>query len=451
MKAPIYIFAIFFSSIAVAQPKLADKIVAIIDDRYISLSEVENQYQQYTYQSTAPIPADLKCQILDNFMIEKLMVRQAILDSVVVTDQEVEQSLDSRIKTYSGMAGGLAKLEEYYGKSILEIKDEFREPIRDNLLSNGERQTIVKDIKVTPSDVINYFNTLPKDSLPYFNSEIELGELIIYPKVNDQVREYSKQRIQELLQRVKNGENFASLASAYSDDPGSAENGGELGFVNRGELDENFEAAAYGLKKPNDISDVVESAFGFHIIQLIERRGDKINVRHILIKPKITSYDISKAGKLADSTYDLIQSGRYSFSLAVNKFSEDEDSKNNGGMLQNPNNGSNQFEASDLGTFDQSLVPATDTLQVGAITRPIVFRTKRDETGFRIIYLKSRTKPHQANLKDDYDKIQQMALQEKQLVAITNWINERIEKSYIFVAPEYQDCRVINKWINKEQ
>jgi len=240
------------------------------------------------------------------------------------------------------------------------------------------------------------------------------------------------------------------LASAYSDDP-SAEQGGELGFINRGEMDPNFEAAAFSLKKPGDISDVIESAFGYHIVQLIERRGDRVNVRHILIKPKITSYDINEAGVYADSIYYLIQSGKYSFEQAVSKFSEDDLTKENGGMIENPANNSHLFEIADLGTYDQALVPATDTLQTGSVTKPMVFRNKRNETGFRIIYLKSRTRPHQANLKDDYDRMQQYALTQKQLETINKWLSDRIAISYIFIAPEYRTCKVITKWINSEQ
>jgi len=436
---------------AIAQPQLADKVIGIVDDRIVQLSEVEAQYQQYAYQATSPLPADLRCQILDQFLTDKLLVRQAELDSVKVTDDEVEQTLDMRIRSFANIAGSIEKLEQYYGKSMIEIKDEFRDDIREKLLADKERSNIIKDITVTPSEVIDFYDKIPKDSLPYFNAQLEVGQLVIMPKVNDQVKEYAKQKITDLLTRVKSGEDFASLATSYSDDPGSAEQGGDLGFVNRGEMDPNFEAAAFSLKNPNDISDVIESRFGFHIIQLIERRGDKIHIRHILVKPKITSFDIQKAGTRADSIYNLIETGKYSFEQAVSKFSEDDATKENGGIIENPATNTTQFEPTDLGTYDQTIVPATDTLQVGAITKPMVFRTKQGETGFRIIYLKSKTRPHQANLHDDYDRIQQFALSQKQVDAVSKWLSDRITKSYVFVAPEYKNCRVIKKWINNEQ
>lgn len=436
---------------AFAQPQLADKIIGIVDDRIVQLSEVEAQYQQYAYQATAPLPPDSKCQILDQFLTDKLLVRQAELDSVHVSDDEVEQTLDMRIRNFANIAGSIEKLEQYYGKSMVEIKDEFRDDIREKLLADRERSSIVKDITVTPSEVVQFYNKIPKDSLPYFNAQLEVGQLVIMPAVNKDVRAYARQKISDLLMRVKSGENFAGLASSYSDDPGSAEQGGDLGFVNRGEMDPTFEAAAFALKNPNDISDVIESKFGFHIIQLIERRGDKIHIRHILVKPQITSFDIQKAGAKMDSIYDLIQSGKYSFEQAVSKFSEDDATRENAGMIENPATNTTQFETADLGSYDQTLVPATDTLQVGAITKPMVFRTKQGETGFRLIYLKSKTRPHQANLHDDYDRIQQFALSQKQVEAIEKWLSDRISKSYVFVAAEYKNCGVIKKWINKEQ
>ncbi|MBA2422921.1 MAG: peptidylprolyl isomerase [Chitinophagales bacterium] len=447
----IFFFLVLLTGNIAAQPRLADKIVGIVDDRIILLSEIEAQFLQNTYQSTLSIPPDYKCQLLNASLTERLLVAQSIIDSVEVTDEEVDNELDRRVRSFANVAGSLEKLEEYYGKSIIEMKDEFRPQVRDQLMADRERATIVGELKVTPSDVIAFYNSIPKDSLPYYNSEVEIGTLVLYPKVSDAVRDYSKEKITDLLKRIQNGEDFATLAGAYSEDPGSAEKGGELGFVNRGELDPAFEAAAFSLKKPNEISPLVESTFGFHIIQLIERRGDRINVRHLLIKPKTTSFDLNIAGKLADSLYQLIQAGKYTFSEAVSKFSDDEYSKSNGGMIQNPSNGTNSFDINDLGTYDKNLVMVTDSLQVGAISRPVIFQNERGESGYRILYLKSKTQPHQANLKDDYNKIQDMALSQKQTDVINKWLRDRIAKSYVYVAPEYHACKVIEKWNIRQQ
>jgi peptidyl-prolyl cis-trans isomerase SurA len=436
---------------ASAQPTLVDKIVGLVDDRMVLWSDVETQYAQYAYQDESKLPPDFRCSILDQLLTDKLLNRQAEIDSVTVTDEEVEAKLDQNIRAFSSAAGSIEKLEEYYGKSVLEIKDEFRPDIKERMVAQKERETIVKDVKVTPSDVASFYELIPKDSLPYFNSELQLGELVVYPKINAEVREYSRQKIKELLNRVRNGEDFAALASAYSDDPGSAEQGGDLGFVNRGEMDIDFEAAAFALKKTNEVSDVVESSFGFHIIQLLERRGERIHIRHILVKPKITSADVAKAANFIDSVYQLIQSGKITFSAAVAKFSEEEQTKGNAGLLMNPNTGGNEFEPADLASYDQSLIPVTDTLQVGAVSQPMAFRTRQGTAGFRIVYLKSRTQPHQANLTDDYDRIQEFALRKKQQEALNKWIKERIGRSYVFVAPEYHNCKVLEKWISKSQ
>lgn len=451
MQKIVFSLLILLAAKLSAQPILADKIVGIVDDRIILLSDIEAQYLQNTYQATVPIPADYKCQLLNASLTEKLLVAQSLIDSVEVTDEEVDNELDRRTRSFANVAGSVEKLEEYYGKSIIEMKDEFRPQVKDQLMADRERSKIVGELKVTPSEVATFFNKIPKDSLPYYNAEVEIGELVVYPKVSAAVKEYSKEKITELLNRVKHGEDFATLAGTYSEDPRSADRGGELGFVNRGELDPAFEAAAFALKKPNDVSDVIESSFGFHIIQLIERRGDRINVRHILIKPKTTSFDITTAGKLADSISYLIQSGKYSFAEAVNKFSEDDYTKSNGGMIVNPSTGTNSFDINELGSYDQSLVTATDTMQVGSISNPMIFRNEKNETGYRILYMRAKTRPHQANLKDDYNKIQDMALAQKQSDTITKWLKERIAKSFVFVAPEFRNCKVIEKWNNQQQ
>ena len=286
--------------------------------------------------------------------------------------------------------------------------------------------------------------------MPYFNQTVQIGEIAVNAKVSDEVKSYYYQKTEDLLKRIKNGEDFATLASTYSDDPGSADKGGEFGFMDRGELDPAFEAAAFALKKPNDVSDVVESAFGYHIIQFIERRGDRIDVRHILIKPKITSSDIQHESHYADSIYNLIETGKYTFVEAVSKFSEDDNTKSSAGMLLNPKTQDNDFDMSDLGDYDQRLVPIIDTLRVGEISAPFSFRDDRGDLGFKIIYLRSKTPPHQANLHDDYDKIEGDALAQKQADVINKWLRDRISKTYVYIAPDYANCKELAIW-NKAQ
>ncbi|MCS6990579.1 MAG: peptidylprolyl isomerase [Chitinophagales bacterium] len=434
-----------------AQPVLVDKVVAIVNDRIILWSDVEQAYLQLAEHPAGSDIDELRCRLLDQMMIEKLLVRQAEIDSIIISDDQVEQELDQRIRYFSAMVGSQEKLEAYYGKSILELKEEFRDQIRERQMADRMRSTIVEGIKVTPSEVAAYFYGLPADSLPYFNTEVEVMQLVIYPKVNDLVKSYARSRAEELLARVKKGEDFAALARTYSKDPASAEQGGDLGFVSRGELDPSVEAAAFALKNPFEVSNVVESRYGFHIIQLLERRGGRIRIRHILIKPEITTYDIARASRLVDSIYGLLRHGVYSFERAVGLFSEDEQSRSNGGLLINPTTQSSWFELTDLAAMDPALVPALDTLQQGQFTTPMLFRNRQGESGFRILYLKSRKPPHQANLRDDFERIQHMALAHKQMQVVELWLAERIAETYIYLSPEYKTCSVLQKWNRRTQ
>lgn len=428
-----------------AQP-LVDKIVGTVDDKIILMSDVESQYQQYAQQSTTPLPPDTKCLILDQLLTEKLMVTQAAIDSVTASDDEIESELDRRIRYFSKAAGGDDKLEAYYGKSIVEIKEEFRQQIEDQLVAQKEQQSIIGDVKVTPSEVKDFFNRIPVDSLPFYNAQVEVGELIIYPEVNAELKKLAYDKLAGIKKRIIDGEDFGTLAGIYSEDPGSKNDGGDLGFVNRGDLDPTFEAAAFALKNPGDISDIIESQFGYHIIQLIERRGDKIDVRHILIIPKTATIDLQKASQKADSVRNLILSGKYSFSEAVNKFSQDDNTKNNGGMLVNPETSNTYFDLDQLGKYYQDIVFVIDTMHVGSYSRVQMFHDDQGKTAYRIIFLKSKSTPHRASLSLDYDKIQQSALQEKQDQVIMQWMNNRINKTYIKVDPMFGNCSALDKW-----
>ena len=426
--------------------KVVDKIVGVVNDKIILLSDIESQYQQYLQEYGANAPANLKCELLDQLMTQKLMLAQSILDSVEVADEEVDNELDKRIRYFSNMTGGIEKLEEYYGKSIVEIKDEFRTEIKDQMLSQKEQQSIIADAKINPSDVKAFFNKIPSDSLPFYDAEVQVGQIVFKPQVIPEMKQFAIDKINELRNRALKGEDFATLASLYSEDPGSQDKGGELGFVNRGDLDPNFEGAAFSLKIPGDISQVVESSFGYHIIQLIERRGERINVRHILITPKTTTFDLTKAQMRGDTVYQKLESGKISFTDAVNKFSEDEESKNNGGMLVNSNSGNTFFTIPDLGDYDKSLVFTIDSLKAGEYSKPEIFRDKDGKMMYRIVFLKSESVAHKGNMKDDYDKFQSAALSQKQADIFNEWIKEKIARSYTFIDSQFIDCDTMTKW-----
>ncbi|TSA50363.1 MAG: peptidylprolyl isomerase [Sphingobacteriales bacterium] len=432
--------------VSVSAQKVVDKIVGVVNDKIILLSDIEAQNQQYIQEYGENTPANLKCELLDQVMTQKLMLAQSILDSVEIADEDVDNELDKRVRYFSNMTGGIEKLEEYYGKSIVEIKDEFRTEIRDQMLSSKEQQNIIADAKVNPSDIKVFFNKIPTDSLPYYDAEVQVGQIIFKPQVIPEMKQFAIDKINDLRNRAMKGEDFATLASLYTEDPGSIDKGGELGFFNRGEMDPNFEGAAFSLKVPGDISQVVESNFGYHIIQLIERRGERINVRHILITPKTTSFDLIKAKSRGDTVYQKLIVGQILFTDAVNKFSEDEESKNNGGMLVNSASGNTFFTIPELGDNDKSLVFTIDSLKAGEFSKPELFRDKDGKMMYRIVFLKTESVAHKGNMKDDYDKFQAAALSQKQADIFLDWVKEKIARSYTFIDPKFSGCETMTKW-----
>ncbi len=436
----------------VAQPNVvADKIVGVVDDKIILLSDIQTQIQQYRQQYKEEIPPSFACSLLDQMLTQKLLMTQALLDSVKITDEEVAGELERKIRYYSNLLGGQDQLEKYYGKSISQLKDEFQPQIREQMLATREQQSVISDVKVSPTEVKSYFNSIPADSLALYNSEVELGEIVIYATVNPEMKQAAYDRIREIRDRiVQKGESFVNLAKFYSEDPGSAPSGGELGFRSRGELDPAFEAAAFALKNPGDVSDIIESSFGYHIIQLIERRGERVNVRHILIIPKTTQDDLHRASVLADSVQQLISTGKITFQDGVNRFSMDQDSKNNGGMIVNPKTSATTFETDQLGDFDKSLVFDIANMKPGDFSTPKTFTTDAGKQGYRILWLKNETKPHRENLKDDYDRIQQSALQKKQMDVLNAWLNDKIAHTYVHVDSDYRDCPDIRKWMQQD-
>jgi len=303
---------------------------------------------------------------------------------------------------------------------------------------------IVGEVKVTPSEVNNFFAKIPADSIPEVGSEYELGQIVKKPPVSEAERKIVKEKLNTLRDRILKGESFTALAALYSEDPGSAKKGGELGMTPRGELVPEFEAVAFNLTK-DEISPVIETKYGFHIIQLIERKGGYVNVRHILMRPKVSLEDLIKAKTLLDSVFLLIKSKKMTFEDAAAKFSDD-DSRSNGGSIINPNNQSTKFEADEI---DQSIFFTVDKLEVGQISSPVVMKTEDDQQAYRILYLKKRSSPHRANLKDDYDKIQNIALEQKRNDVINKWITNQLQKTYINILDEYRDCQYVHPWVKK--
>lgn len=431
---------------AFSQKRTIDKVIATVGGELILLSEVEEQKALLEAQKGG-LPPDASCLILDNVMAQKLLVNQAKIDSIVVLDAEVETQLDARIEQILAyMNNDYQQFEDYYGQTVNQVKDQFREDLRSQLLAERMRGQVLSGITVTPSEVKTFFDRIPADSLPYFNSEVEVAEIVYRPKVNETEREKAVKKLEEIRNMVLvQGEDFAKVAQKFSDDFASARIGGDLGWTRRGKFVPEFEAAAYNLEV-DEISPIVESEFGFHIIQLLGRRGNTIHTRHILVIPEITDEDLELANRKLDTVRNLILADSISFSQAVKEYGYKEvQSYNNDGRMINPATGNNFFEIADL---EPDIYFAIDTMkQVGSISKPFAFRTPNGETHFRVVKLLSRSNPHRANLREDYSKIQAAAIEEKKSLFLADWIKEKVDETFIQIDPAFADCPNLQKWV----
>jgi peptidyl-prolyl cis-trans isomerase SurA len=439
-------FSLVFALVTslLAQPKMIDQVVGIVGDYTILQSDIENQYLQYLAQG-ARVP-ELRCIILKDFLEQKLMLNQAKIDSIEISESSVESQLDSRMQYFINQIGSQEELEEYFNKSILEIKEDFREVLHDQMITQRMQGEITGDVKITPSEVKKYYNETPKDSLPYIDAQVELQQIVVYPPLGEQAVFDVKERLLDLRKRIMEGESFETLAILYSEGP-SASNGGEIGYMSKGELDSEYAKAAFSLKK-GGVSKIVESEFGFHIIQLIDRRDDRVNTRHILMKPRI-SIDARKTaiGRL-DSIVDLIRSDSISFEKAARFYSEDKNTAINKGVLVNPATNSSMFDLKELETQDYTI---TRDLKIGEISDPYESVDENGKTLYKIIKVKSRTNPHRANLEQDYLLIQNMALAIKKQKVIEDWIKEKQSDTYIRIDDSFMDCSFIKDgWLVSE-
>lgn len=420
--------------------QVVDQIVAIVGQHIVLTSDIETQYIQFLVQGESGGDA-LKCDIFEELLVQKLLLQQANIDSIEISESQIESEMDRRLRFFISQIGSQEKLEEYYNKSIAEIKEEFYPFIKEQLLVQQVQSGIIQNVRITPSEVRRFYNSIPEDSLPMVDSEMIIGHIVKHPTISEEVKQETRRRLNAYRDRIIGGEDFSVLAVLYSEDPGSSRRGGELGFYSRGELYPEFEAIAFGLS-PGEVSPVIETKAGYHIIQLIERRGERVNVRHILLQPKPSVEDIAKAKEKLDSVYNIIKKGDISFEEAAMKYSDDP-SKNNRGIIVNPRTLSSRFTPDELSPSKFFVI---DRLEPREISKPVPMRTEGGRQAYRILYLKSRTEPHLANLKDDYDKIQEMALLNKQSETLQKWVERRIENTYINIIDNYLGCDFINKW-----
>ena len=427
--------------------KVLDKIAAVVGSSIILQSDIELQYANYLASGNPP-DASIKCIILRNQMTQKLLAQQAVVDSVTVKDDEVDNELDRRMRGMVARAGGQERLEQFLGRSTLQYKDELRPDIKENMVASKMRNKITEKISVTPYDVEKYFNAIRKDSLPTYNKEVEVGVIQINPKLTKEEKEVYRQKAQELLDRVKKGEDFSVLARLYSQDTGSAADGGDLGFADRTTFVKEFAGWAFKLKA-GDISPVFETDYGFHFLQVIERRGEQVHVRHILIMPAITQAAVDRAKAKADSVYDIMMKNKnITFSAAASFYSDDKDTKYNGGMMLNAENVETRTTYIPTDKLDPQIALTVDTMKVGTISKPQLSADQTGKKNYKILYLKSVTDAHKANLKQDFPKIKEVALSDKINRTVSEWFEKRRKENFIKIDPEYQGCPVLKGWAN---
>ncbi len=439
----LFSLALFLSSFAsFAQPKqvVADKIIAVIGDKIILKSEIENNLLDMQRQGV-DLPPNAECLLLEQSMGVKALVLQAEKDSLPVTDEEVEADIDNRIRYYIQAYGGKTELEKVAGKTIYQLREDMKTGFRDQKLAMAMRNKVVENVRITPKEVKEYFNTIPVDSLAYYESELEIGQIVIFPKASRDAEEYAMEQLKEYRERIIAGKDFKQMAALYSEDPGSKDKGGEY-EINRSQkdFDATFMAKAFALKE-GQISTPFKSNFGYHIIQMVNRAGDDALVRHILKVPQVTSIELEETELKLDSVRAKLIAGTIDFGTAVNTYSNDETSKFTAGMLQGPNG---NFLTIDQ--LDKEMIPVFQNLQVGQYSKPVPYTNEQGKKGIRVVYLKSKTAPHRENLQDDYSRIADRALEAKKENALEEWFAKKIKTYHIRIDSQYSDCESLKMW-----
>lgn len=430
-----------------AQKQVIDKVICEVGNEVILLSDLAEQIKLIESRQGPSKPED-KCFLLENMMVSKLLVNQAFIDSVVVSDEELNTQLNARIdRILESMGNDVTQFEAYYGKSTKEVREDFSSDLRNQLVADKMRNKLMEDITVTPSEVKEFYRRIPKDSLPYLSSEVEVSEIVIHPVANDSSKARSKAKLDKIQARLLAGEKFEDLASTYSDDAGSARNGGDLGWAKRGSFVPEFEAAAYSLE-PGQYSPIVETDFGFHLIQLLEHRGNTIHTRHILIKPEIEDNDYEQVKEKLLHVRTLILKDSTTFSKAVKTYGDKkEQSFSNDGRITNPKSGDTFFEIKDL---EPVVYFTLDSMHIKGISTPVELTSPTGEKYFKILYLNSRTDPHQANLKQDYAKFQNMAKESKKNEILVKWLESHVADTYVRIDPLFLSCPNVAQWVNKK-
>ncbi len=434
---------------AQAQKVVADKIIAKVGDKIILKSDIDNAISDYKRQGQdVQLPPNPECAFLEGQLIQKVLVLQANKDSILISDDDIDALLDNQIRYFINQYGSKDVLEQIAGKTVYQLKEDLRQPFVERQLADKMRAKILENVKITPTEVKAFYDKFPQDSLPFFESELEVAQIVLYPKANKDIEDYITNQLNDLKKQVETGQKkFADLAKIYSQDPGSKDNGGQYSINRTDKIwDPTFLAAAFKLKE-GQISPVIKSKFGLHIIQMVSRAGDDAVIRHILIIPSVTATEITDAKQKLDSVRSKIVAGTMNFNEAVNKYSEDDATRYNAGRITSPVDGSTRITIDQL---DKDVVVNLKSMKAGDISQPLTYTDDRGKQAVRLIYLVHQTQAHRMNLKDDYDRVAQQALGEKKQHALDTWFKQHVSDFYIDIDEGYHTCKSLDFWFNSE-
>ena len=431
-----------FAAVSVyGQDNVIDEVVWVVGDEAILKSDVESERLNAQYEGRK-FDGDPCCIIPEQLAVQKLFLHQAAIDSIEVSEQEVIGQVERRTNWLIEQVGGSKeKLEEYYNKTSTQIREMLRENIRDGLTVQKMQQHIVGEIKITPAEVRRYFKDLPQDSIPFVPTQVEVQIVTLEPKIPLEEVERVKKTLRDYTDGINSGKmSFATYARFYSEDPGTARRGGELGFMGKGELVPEYANVAFNLQDPNKVSKIVETEFGFHIIQLIEKRGDRINTRHILLKPKVEEKDLEAALVRLDSIADDIRNQKFTFDDAATYISQDKDTKNNHGLMANKNTGTARFEMQDLAQVSQEVAKMVENMNVGEISRAFTMINDKGKEVCAIVKLKSRINGHKATISEDYQRLKAIVMEKRSEDKLEKWIKEKQKHTYVRINEKWQKC-----------
>ena len=434
------LFVLIASAVG-AQNNVIDEVVWVVGDEAILKSDVENERLNAQYENRR-FDGDPYCVIPEELAVQKLFLHQAEIDSVEVSDQEVLQRVEQRTSWLIDQFGSKEKLEEYYNKSYTQIREMLRDNIREGMRVQQMQQKIIGDIKLTPAEVRNYFSKLPKDSIPFVPTQVEVQIIELMPKISEKEIERVKAQLREYADRVNKGEtSFSILARFYSQDPGTAARGGEGGFTGIGELVPEFANVVFNLTDPKKVSKVFETEFGYHIAQLIEKRGDRVNYRHILLRPEVDQKDIDAALARLDSIGDDIRKAKFSFDDAATWLSQDKDTRNNHGLLATPQNSTSRFEMQQLASLiSQDVAKVVEKMQIGEISKAFTMINSKGKEVCAIVKLKNRIDGHKATITEDYQRLKSMVTAKRSEEKIQKWIVEKQKNTYVRINPSWRNC-----------